>query len=104
RSKSAAELMAPADTTTIPAEYCSVAPARSTRTVVTSRPEAFVSRRVTRALVRSVTFAYSRAGLTQTTSAWDLALTRQGGPAHVAQRMHGLFHRSPSASMLPSGT
>ena len=66
--------MAPADTTTMSAEYVSEAPACSTTTPVTSRPDGLVTRRVTRAPVSSVTFGYcASVGSTQTTWASDLA-------------------------------
>ena len=77
-SSSAAELIAPADTTTMSAEYVSACPSRSATTRVTARPRPSVSRRMTRALVRSVTFGYRSAGSTHTTWASALPLTRHG--------------------------
>ena len=67
RKRSAAELIAPHETTTTSAEYVSCAPFRSTWTFVTSRPDALVSRRDTYASVTSVTFGCVRAGSTQIT-------------------------------------
>ena len=49
----------------------------------------------------SVTFACSSAGSTAHTCASDLALTRQGNPSHVSQRMQRLACGSFSLSMTP---
>jgi hypothetical protein len=53
--------------------------------------------------VISVTFGYSSAGRTPTTSASALAWTMQGKPSHVAQRMQVLKGMLPSSSMIPQG-
>src|SRR5216684_2825209 len=87
RSSSAAELMAPAETTTTSAEYVSVASPRFTTRRVTSRPDAPVSSFVTWALVSRVTFGSRSAGSTQTTWASDLAPTRHGWPSQVSRRV-----------------
>ena len=78
RKSRAAELMAPAETTTTSAEKASLVPFCWTWTALISRPEALVSRRDTKALVQRVTFGYSRDGVTQVVWASDLAFTRQG--------------------------
>ena len=65
---------------------------------------ALVSSRSTLAPVSSVTFGCRSAGSTQSTSASDLARTRQGNPSQVSQRMQGLVCGSRSSSWMPSGT
>ena len=56
-----------------------------------------------RALVSSVTFGYSSAGRTPSTSASDFACTRQGKPSHVAQRTQVLNGGFASSRMTPHG-
>ena len=51
----------------------------------------------------SVTFGYSSAGRTPSTSASDLACTRHGKPSHVAQRTHVLNGGFASSRMTPHG-
>src|SRR6516162_9842697 len=100
-SSSADELIAPHDTMTASAENSCRAPSRSTTTFVTDRPDPFVSRRVTCELVSRVTLGWCRAGSTQQTCASALALTRQGYPSHVAQRMQALCSGLASSIMMP---
>src|SRR3954470_9079539 len=104
RSRSAAELIAPAERTTTSALYDSCSPLRSTCTVLIARPVSSVSSRDTSAPVRSSTFWCSKAGSTQPTCASDFALTRQGNPSQVEQRMHLLRCGFLSSSIIPSGT
>ncbi len=102
-SSSLAVLAAPQATTTMSAAKRSVSPSRSTTTAATSFPDPFVSSLTTRAFVSSVTFGCSSAGRTPSTSASDLAWTRQGKPSHVAQRMQWLYGRFVSVSRTPHG-
>src|SRR6516162_1524909 len=88
RSRSAAELIAPAATITSPAEYSSGAPSRSTETFVTTRPVPSVCSRVTFDFVLRVTLGRARAGSTQQTWASALAWTRHGNPSQVSHRIH----------------
>ena len=102
-NSSLAVLAAPhATTTTSPANRSS-APSRSTTTSVTAVPGSFVTSLVTLAFVRSVTFGWSSAGRTPSTSASDFAWTRHGNPSQVAQRMHVLNGGLDSSSMTPHG-
>src|SRR5215471_1752194 len=104
RRSSAAELIAPHETTTMSEVNRSSAPLRSTTTELTCLPEAFVSRRLTSEFVRSVTLGYFTASSTHSTCASDLAYIRQGNPSHVLQRMHRLLCEFFSSSMTPTGT
>ena len=85
------------------AEYVSRAPSRSTATSVTAVPAGFVCSATASAFVSSVTLAYSSAGRTASTSASDLACTRQGKPSQVGQRTQRLNGMFASSSMTPQG-
>src|SRR5207253_6524062 len=91
RSSSAAELMAPQETTTRSAEQVSRLPLRSTTTPFTSRPVASVSNRFTSEFVSKVTLECLIASSMHTTCESDLAPTRQANPSQVLQRMQRLF-------------
>ena len=95
--------MAPADTTTTPAEYSSRPPLRRTITLLTARPDGIVSSRSTKAFVSSVTFGNSSAGSTASTCASAFARTRQGNPSQVPQRMHWLRFGFFSSIWIPKG-
>ena len=84
-------------------ESVSVSPSRSTTTPVTAPPAASVSSRTALAFVIKVTFGCWSAGRTPSTSASDLACTRQGNPSHVPHRMHVLNAMSASFSITPHG-
>src|SRR5256885_13695202 len=85
--------MAPADTTTTPAEYSSRPPLRRTITLLTARPDGIVASRSTKAFVSSVTFGNSSAGSTASTCASAFARTKIvdqraaacPGPDHVVR-------------------
>ena len=96
-------LAAPQATTTTLPENRSSAPSRSTTTSVTAVPGSFVTSLVTLAFVRSVTFGWSSAGRTPSTSASDFAWTRHGKPSQVAQRMQVENGGFDSSSMTPHG-
>src|SRR5215470_13129973 len=104
RSSSAAELMAPHETTTTSAEYVSRLPLRSTTTDLTSRPELSVSRRFTMELISKLTLGCFTASSMHRTCASALAYIRQGNPSQVLQRMQRLFCGFFSSSMTPTGT
>ena len=72
-SSSLAELAAPQETTTISALKVSRLPSRSTTTSVTAVPVELVCSFTAWAFLSSVTFGYSSAGRTASTSASDLA-------------------------------
>src|SRR5439155_20454414 len=95
--------MAPHETTTTFAEYVSGTPFRSTCTVVTSRPDGLVSRRLTKAFVTRVTFGCSRAGSKQITCVSAFDWTRHGTPSQVSHRMQRLRPGFCSSSMRPIG-
>src|SRR6266851_9688464 len=104
RKRSAAELIAPHETTTTSAEYISRLPPRSTTTLFTSRPDESVSNRFTSEFVRRVTLECLIASSMQTTCASALAPTRQEKPSQVLQRMQRLLCGFFSSSMTPTGT
>jgi hypothetical protein len=83
-------LTAPQETTTTSPANLSVAPSRSTTTSVTAVPDSLVSSLTAFAFLSSVTLGCSRAGLTASTSASDLACTRQGKPSQSGQRTQRL--------------
>src|SRR5216110_2685633 len=103
-SSSAAELMAPQETTTRSAEYVSRLPLRSTSTPFISRPDESVSSRFTSEFVSRLTLECLIASSMHTTCASDLAPTRQANPSQVLQRMQRLFWGFFSSSMTPTGT
>jgi hypothetical protein len=72
-SSSLAELAAPQETTTTSALNVSWVPSRSTATSVTAVPDELVWSPTACAFLNSVTFLYSSAGRTASTSASDLA-------------------------------
>ena len=98
-----AVLAAPHASTTTSAANCSVAPSRSTTTVVTLVPASFVSSLTTSAFVSSVTFGCSSAGRTPITSASDLPCTRHGKPSQFMQRTQALYGMFDSSSRIPQG-
>ena len=94
---------APQATTTMSAEYRSVAPSRSTTTAVTAVPASFVSSLPALALVSSVTFGCSSAGRTPSTSASDLPCTAHGKPSQFWQRTQAVYGMFASFSRIPHG-
>src|SRR6266446_9196784 len=104
RNSSAAELIAPHETTTTSAEKISTLPLCSTTTLFTSRPDESVSNRFTSEFVSKVTLECLIASSMHTTCASDLAPTRQAKPSQVLQRMQRLLCGFFSSSMTPTGT
>src|SRR2546427_12598930 len=104
RNSSAAELMAPQETTTTSAEKVSRLPPRSTTTLFTSRPDESVSNRFTSEFVSRVTLECLIASSMQTTCASDFAPTRQAKPSQVLQRIQRLLCGFFSSSITPTGT
>jgi hypothetical protein len=91
-------------TTTFPLTF-SGSPSRSSSTAFTVRPDSSVTRRFTWDRVSSDTLGAARAGRIPSTSASDLACTRQGMPSqqlqlHLRQRLKA---RLASSSMTPLG-
>src|SRR6266478_4646750 len=89
RNSSAAELIAPQETTT---------------TLFTSQPDESVSKRFTSEFVSRVTLECLIASSMHTTCASDLAPTRQAKPSQVLQRMQRLLCGFFSSSITPTGT
>src|SRR5207244_11705072 len=86
RNSSAAELMAPQETTTRSAEYVSRLPLRSTSTLFISRPDESVYSRFTSEFISRVTFGFLIASSTHPTCESDLAPPLQSNPSQVLER------------------
>ena len=102
-SSNRALLAAPQLTTTTSPLTVSGSPSRSSSTAFTVRPDSSATRRFTWDRVSSDTLGAARAGRIPSTSASDLACTRQGKPSQQLHLRQLLKARLASSSMTPLG-